>query len=306
MERMFTDANKIKIYARLQDELCKLNENSNDESINKIINLIPANYLNQKDELKIICSMFAFYARCHLSTMTKNTFRLFQRILSPIKTHLQDESAFFWNISGGLFYLKLFMHREGLISIDHIILCSNGDEPSVIEYFYPEILDQAPEIFENETKYKLNFPINSEIIENFKAHRQKHIKWLMTSGDYNDPIYREIEQNPLRLAIKTDDVDSFQKILTNSNISINSKIKESTIENYFTYPHEVSLLEYVAKHNANDIFKFLVLQNVEINAEIIYIGAIQNNNYEMIHFFEQKNEKKISTKITFLFDFIME
>ena len=170
MDKIFQDTTKIKKYIQIQNELCDLNSNANPEEIDKIINLIPPEYLNQTDELMVICQMFAYYARCHETSKKGNTFKLFQRILTQIKTHLQGESSFFWFISGGLFYLKLWMYENGLISIEKIIQESQSDfTSSVAEYFHPEIIEERPEIFENETKYRLKFSVTKESIEKLNS-----------------------------------------------------------------------------------------------------------------------------------------
>ena len=41
-------------------------------------------------------------------------------------------------------------------------------------------------------------------------------KWFEESNDSKDPSYQEIEKNQLRLAIKIDNIEKFQSILSNS------------------------------------------------------------------------------------------
>ena len=120
-------------------------------------------------------------------------------------------------------------------------------------------------------KYKLNFTPTTETVTKFKELRKKHLNWLLTSGDFHDPSYLEIEKNRLRLSIKLDDVESFQNILSNTNLSIDSKISESVIENFFFIPHEIPLINYVIEYNSINIFKFLIMSR-KINKKKISIG----------------------------------
>ncbi|KAK8834922.1 hypothetical protein M9Y10_030452 [Tritrichomonas musculus] len=287
MQKIFKDDVKIKKYAQIQKELCDLKPIASDEDIEKIIKLIPPEYLNQKDELMLICQMFAYIARCQPTPKKGNSFKLFQRILTPLKTYLKDESTFFWNIFAGLFYFKLWMHEQGLISIETIIRVSQDGNNSIAEYFYPEIYEERPEIFEKETKYQLNFTPTPESIEKYKELRRKHFKWLVTSGDFHDPSYLEIETNRLRLSIKRDDFDTFQNILSSSNLPVDSKIRESVIENFYFSANEVSLIEYVSSYNSINIFKFLIMQNATLSKDAIF-DAILSRNYEIIHIVESK------------------
>ena len=245
MDLIFSDDSKIKLFAQIQDCLALLESNSKDEPIDLIIQQIPKSYLDQQDDLMIICTIFAYYGRNNIKNRIGNTVKLFKKIMDPIKKHLQNESTFIWNIFGSIYYLKLFMYKEGLISIEYIIQRALSDDTFMIaKYFSPEIKEKEPEIFEKEFKEKIQPQFTEEYINEFKELRNKHFKWLCESNDFNDPIYREIEKNQLRLAIKTDDIDSFQSILSNSNIPINSKIQESILENVYYDPHEVSLIDF--------------------------------------------------------------
>ena len=156
MESIFKNETKIKIYANIQKLLNNLKPNSPDKDITNLINQIPPDYLNQKEELMMICQLFAYYARNSLITIKGNAIKLFEKIMDPIKTHLQDESSFFWRIFGGIHYFKLWMHKNGLISMQEIIQKIRANNSIYIaEYFYPEIMEQEPEIYEKEIKPKL-------------------------------------------------------------------------------------------------------------------------------------------------------
>ena len=100
--------------------------------------------------------------------------------------------------------------------------------------------------------------------------RQKYINWICESGDYNDPVYREIETDKLRYTIATDDIDSFQKIISQSNIYINLKIRESIIQNSHLYNVSESLLEFALEYQAFKISKFLIMNDVKYSNGLYY------------------------------------
>ena len=130
-------------------------------------------------------------------------FNFFCEILFPIKEKLQDESSFFWSIFGGNYYLKLMFYEEGLIKFDQILLAIQNNFKSLsTEYFLPEVLENDQEFFEKKIKYRYNKPYSKEYIDQFKKLRKKYFEWIINCADYNDPSYREIEKNSLRLAIK--------------------------------------------------------------------------------------------------------
>ena len=120
------------------------------------------------------------------------------------------------------------MYRENLISIDHInLVIKRNNSPLTAEYFLPEIIEEEPEIFDKEIKHTISIPYSNESIEKFKQIREKHFKWIRYHhGDYNDPLYKEIETNQLRLSIKLDDVETFQRILSNTNLSLKLQKKK--------------------------------------------------------------------------------
>lgn len=292
MDSLFQDEARIKFFAQIQADLANLEVNSSDEDIDSIISKIPQSYLDSKDDLKIIFSIFAYYGRNNVRTMQRITIKLFEKIMIYVKKNLQNESAFIWNSFGSLFYFHHWMYEEGLISINEIVQQMNLDNTfSVVEYFLPELFEKVPEIFEKEIKKKLKRPFSIEYINEFRELRKKHFKWLKESNDFNDPIYREIEKNPLRLAIKTDDIDTFQSIISSSNTPIDSMIQESILENCYFRPHPISLIDFAIDFNAIKIFKYLYMNGAKFDVQSIF-NSICSRNYEMIHIIESKDESE--------------
>ena len=233
MEHIPIDESKINIYAKIQDSLCELLPNSSDESIDEIINQIPQNYLTQKEDLMMICQLFAYIARNNCQTKKGNAIKLFEKILDSIKQQFKNDSSFFWQIFGGILFLKHWFYEEGLIFIEDIVQRSRSDTTlTIAEYFLPEIIEKEPDFYDKELKAKFKDKLTEGYIENYKETRKKYFQWSRNSSNYNDPLYREIETNQFRYALKTDDVDTFQKILSNSNMSFNSQISELIYESY--------------------------------------------------------------------------
>lgn len=292
---MFENTTKIREFAQIQENLNSLPEKASESDIANFINQIPQEYLQQKDDLMIICQLIGRYSRNFVLTSKRNTIKLFEYLMDQIKTLLRDESEFFWNILGGTYYMHLWMHQQGLISIEEIILRIQKFKcPPFTEYFLPEIIEEAPDIFENEIKNSLNLEYSKESIEKFKELRKKHFKWLIESSDYNDPFYREIETDPLRLALKTDDIESFQRIVSNLNLSVNYKIQESLLENFFIDMADYSLLEFAILFNSTKIFKYLVMNGSD-GEDYVYM-SIWRRNYEMIHIIESLKKEDFIDK----------
>lgn len=157
----------------------------------------------------------------------------------------------------------------------------------VIEVFLPEIIELRPEVFDKELKYVYNQTFTEEYIKEYRKRREVHLKWLQNSCDYNDSIYDQIETNRFRLSIKRDDIDTFQRLLSESNHPIESNISELTFECQFISRSEHSLLDYSIFCKALKNFKFLILNDAKLTELTVYY-TISSNNYVIIHIIESK------------------
>lgn len=291
MKNILDNEEEIRSFTRIQEELYKLPENATDEEIANFISEIPPKFLSDKDDLMTICKIFAYYSRNFQQTSKQNSIKLFDKILDIMKAKLKNESEFFFNIFGGTYYLHFYMYQNGLIDMEEIIQRSiRFKYPYFTEYFLPEIIESTPEIFDKEIKDHLKFKYSKESIENFKELRSKHFKWLRESNDYNDPLYQEIETNPLRLAIKKDDIESFQKIYSNLNLTVNSKIRESLLENIFVKPEDSTLLEFAIQFNSIKIIKYLIMNGSEAKDAVYH--SIWRRNYEIVHMIESLEKEE--------------
>lgn len=298
MNNLFKNEIKIKLYSKIQKGLHNLKSNASDDEIREIFTILPSNFFDEKDNLIMICQLFGMVGR-YRRPMGRVVIKLFESILNIIKRDLQNESSIIWSFFGGCFYFKLWMYKEGLIDMEQIILASQNDNSSkTAEYFLPEIIQYDRELFEKEIKHK--FPIFSseesysqESIQKLISLREKHFIWLKESGDFSHESYREIEKDPIRYAIKTDDISSFQTLLSQSNLSIDSTIQESIIENFLRVQTELHIIEYTINYNSIKIFKFLMMNGAKLNLNVIDY-AIHSNNYDIIHIVESAMKEEFN------------
>ena len=162
MENLFRDEEKINIYTKIHKCINSLQPDSDEEAIDSIFEIIPSEFLNQKNELIMICQFFGFLARYgqHFGHLV---IKLFERIMNFLKIYLQNESSIVWNFFGGHFCFKLWMYEEGLIDIDTIVLSAQKDETSkTARFFLPEIIEHYPEIFHKEIKHSFEDEFSDE------------------------------------------------------------------------------------------------------------------------------------------------
>ena len=289
---------KINSFAKIQLNLLNLKNDSSQEEINKLIDQIPLSIRIRKDYLRVVCRLIAYYSLISDISKKRNTIILFDNLMRYLKLYLQDESSFFWNIFGNDLVFKYLMYKQGLISIEQIILNSKKDKTSkVIQFFLPEIIEEEPEIFEKELKYQNEINFSSNSIEELKQTRDKYIEWLRKSADFNDSIYREIEKDQLRLSIKTDDIDTFEKLFRESKLTYKTKINESLFENFCVFSSDMSLLEYAVHFKSTKICHFLLSQSKvsEIDESII-LRSIFANNEDMINYLKSNFKDKFYEK----------
>ncbi|KAK8838100.1 hypothetical protein M9Y10_036052 [Tritrichomonas musculus] len=298
--KLFKNKSTLNLYAKIQKNLSKLKPNSCDEEIQAIFNIIPSTFYDEKQNLIVLCQLFGMIGR-YRRQMGRITIQLFQNIMNYIQKYLQNESSLFWNIFGSCFYFKYWMYKEGLIDIEQIILSSQSDKTSLTaSYFFPEIIEHNPEFFFKDIKFRFQCfqsesSYSTDKIELLRKLREKHLTWLKKSGDYHNELYKEIEKDQLRLSIKTDDISTFQRILSQSNLPIDSFISESVIEHFLNIQFNMRLIDYAANYCSYKIFKFLLLNGAKIEPSLMNF-VIHSDSYEMFH--------QIESKIGWVFDSI--
>lgn len=256
MDKIPLDEGKVRFYAQIQENLCNLSEDSSDEDIDKLINQIPAEYLTQKGDLMKICELFASYARFHSLKSKRSTFKLLDKIMSHLFYQMNRHFS-------GVFLVAIYILNIGSIKKVLFLL--------IMSFYW----------------LKYNQTFTEENIKEYKKRREVHLKWLQNSCDYNDSIYDQIETNRFRLSIKRDDIDTFQRLLSESNHPIESNISELTFECQIISRSVHSLLDYSILCKALKNFKFLILNDAKLTELTVYY-TISSNNYEIIHIIESK------------------
>ena len=66
MINLFKDEAKINLCAKFQKLLCNLTTNSTDADVDKVFELLPPNYLTDRDNLFMICQLIGNFARNHV------------------------------------------------------------------------------------------------------------------------------------------------------------------------------------------------------------------------------------------------
>lgn len=92
----------------------------------------------------------------------------------------------------------------------------------------------------------------------------------------------------LHKSIRDDDYDTFQKILSHRNLSVNHKIEYSQYERSRTIEKELTLIQIAAVYGSLTIFKFLWSQRLIIVGKNLLSYAYYGSNYEIIHLCEQR------------------
>lgn len=290
------DESKIKIYSQIQRNLCDLYKNPSDSQFDNLIQQIPPQLLNEKEDLMVICELFALYGRIFPISNKKNAFKLMDKIMIFIKKILSDEPQFFWKIFGGSICYKLWFYQEGLITIEQVVRSAILDSPLVTEIFLPEIIEKVPEIFDKELKYKCQIPYGEEELKQYKQRRDMHMRWMKESCDYNDQIYAQIETDKLRLSIKRDDLSAFETILHDDDISVNSTINETPFENHYVMPFEFTLLDYSITCKAHKIIKYLINNQAELS-EFTVFHAVESHDPEIIELIRSIATEEFYNKI---------
>lgn len=89
------------------------------------------------------------------------------------------------------------------------------------------------------------------------------------SSDYNWEFYKRdrelgINRSPIAIAIRYDDLDTFQDILTKSQMGINDKIPISMFERCDFVNNGPTLIQFAAFFGSKKIFKFLIMNNADL------------------------------------------
>ena len=98
-----------------------------------------------------------------------------------------------------------------------------------------------------------------------------------------------MNQEKVALLIRSDDVISFQKVHSSTNLNLDTKIN-SNYENCEFSERNPSLIEYSALFGAVNVFKYLLLNGATLTENLSQF-AVTGGNYEIIHILEENGSK---------------
>lgn len=269
--------------ADLQNEL--LNLNFHDESVikNFITKLSSSPLLDSKWTFRsVLISIYTCFLSHPLSDF--DYINLFIEIAkNPKNSFLSDD--YIINFTNKFFIYQLY--KSGLVNIKSIYDESLRSSYFCL-YFYPEIslyypdsilvkhTDFITDVRDNiiSSGYQLDVNDSQSILDKFIEFRS-----------------RGTSPNPVALAIRCDDVERLQQLLSQTNTSYNSRIEKSIFERFvFINNNDLSkdpiLIEYAAFFSSIKCFKFLYQQS-DCLPQSLATFAVAGGNYEIIHLCEQ-------------------
>ena len=191
-----------------------------------------------------------------------------------------------------LFYFKSinYLYSKQFFSIDSIIEQSTSLIFLFI-YFWPEIDQNDHEytqIREKDPYLNSDDPQNQREIEFFKKIKENPEKHILNRKNGYHP-------SSLHKSIREDDIETFQSIISKNNINFNYIIEYSYYERTPFFQEDLTLIQIAAFYGSIKIFKFLMIQNENINKENLLEYSYFGRNYEIIHLCEK--EYKFSEKV---------
>ena len=191
------------------------------------------------------------------------------------------------------------LYRRGLIPkekiIDHLT-DYNCQNPYLNAFFLPELIKIDPS---NSIKLDINDDYNYELLH-------KHVLSLYNKYFPNKiNLYEQMLDNlepddELTKSIRNDDIENLKKIIIRNGLNINkSRVPYNIFDDF---DENVSLINYAALYGSLKCFKFLLLNEGEIDDATFYF-AISGFNIEIIRIVEQKcpfNNEKQETNYEYL------
>lgn len=257
--------NKKIIQNKILEYIDDANDDNDDESFDKLKQIFDEHKISEiveefEEFLRLIANISCNYQRNpEFYNKIEAIILLFKK---DIKDHLSN--IVIYKIFEKNQRIILFLINENIIVLDYSIISKMTEID--IRYFSPEIkLFIENDSSKRSYSDKLIQAINSPISDNF----------------YNNRLIGENEALICKF-IREDNVVEFIKYVTQMNIPLNMKIKQSFFEtNLYLREHYPNLLEYSAFFGSIQIFKYLRLKKVELKEEI-WEYAIHGGNAEII------------------------
>ena len=271
---------KKKLYNTLMSFL--ENPNFDENEYSKII--IFANNQDfeeeEKEKIQQFCRLITKIADNHHrdELFFRKIFKIINNYQEQIKQAFSNFEIFDLFQSNKLILLYLLENK--IIVLDEEIYEEITDKKDYCYFFYPEI----KETFGERKKRKVSsienqlLSIDPNIIENFDEKRHKGV---------NDSYICSL--------IREDSLDEFIEYVARTNIQLTSIVKYSIFEtNPLLIEHEfTSLIEYSAFYGSIQIFQYLRLNGVELNASLRTF-IIHSENAELFHLIESLKPRMVN------------
>ena len=244
-----------------------------DEYLDNLIKIIDAQkFEKNQEEYEHFLYMIEHISNNHHrdEIFINKIFQILQYYKQQIKQTLSNVQIF--NIFQNNKKILLFLIENEIIKVDkciaHKILTKSKNNGNGYGYFfYPEIKKFLTQKKIKEIKSK-----NDNIFDNFDENRHK--------GENDSYICTLIRQ---------DSVEDFIIYVNRTNIDLKSEIVPSIFEtNSFLLGKNPTLIEYAAFFGSIQIFRYLMMNNVELTPSI-WLYIIHSKNAELIHLLESHN-----------------
>ena len=245
-------------------------KNISEEASQKINNLPPK---EKKSELKLFLRLVSsicnnHYRNANFQIKFEKIILFFQNIIQQTLTIPEIFDIFKDNKQ-----ILLFLFKHQIIEYNNqLIKDTIYSNQGYLSFFYPEIKEQL----NNEEKERIEKNLisdDSSIFSNFDEKRQ--------NGENDSYICQLIRQ---------DSIEDFKSHVSKTNLSLDSKIKNSIFEtNRFLFSKKsVSLIEYAAFFGSLKIFHFLREKSVKMTPSL-WLYSIHGQKIELIQFLKENN-----------------
>lgn len=281
--------------ADLQEKLINIDfddENSASSLYDEIIN---SNLINSKLTFRsVLVSIYTCYlSRPHLNLYYADLFiKLAKLPQNPFKS-----DDYLINFSNNFLIYQLF--EVGLVTIDSIHQQAQRSE-YLFRYFYPELKQNFPDSPLFKVQKRINYTNYETIKKSVLQYYHLSNEASENREDLNseEAIFkkyielRSIGHNPDPIAtlIRDDDVEKLQKLISQTNMQIDTKLNKTIFESCVFLNNKIdppSLIEYAAYFGSIKCFKFLYQQLPALPKKISEY-AVAGGDYEIIHLCEMK------------------
>ncbi|OHT08109.1 hypothetical protein TRFO_23468 [Tritrichomonas foetus] len=188
------------------------------------------------------------------------------------------------------FMLTCFLYQRNVLSIETIYVMSYSS-PVLFAMFYPELKQYDPEFVEKCENFDI--PKDPDFVTFYQLEEFQN---LLSNAKNHPALHIEHRKNfyhpsELAKAIREDDIDTFQNILSDQNISVHGFLPYSFYERTKTIDKYVSYIQYAAVYGSLNIFKFLWVNDAECS-ENLNSYAYSGRNYDIIHICETRFQMK--------------